>query len=98
MWDRHVLPHLGRYHLKEITPQVVTNYRAELSAAGVGDASTRKGLFMLQAVMGFAVLHGALSYSSPSETPRSSRCLPTPACVLGRRSGCAGRASATASS
>jgi hypothetical protein len=25
MWDRHVLPHLGRYRLKEITPEVVTN-------------------------------------------------------------------------
>jgi hypothetical protein len=58
MWDRHVLPHLGRYRLKEIIPEVVANYRAELTAAGVGDASTRKALFMLQAVMGFAVLHG----------------------------------------
>jgi hypothetical protein len=26
MWDRHVLPHLGRYRL-EITPEVVTNWR-----------------------------------------------------------------------
>ena len=72
MWDRHVLPHLGRYRLKEITPEVVTNYRAELTAAGVGDASTRKGLFMLQAVMGFAVLHGAVPYN-PVKAVRKPR-------------------------
>jgi site-specific recombinase XerD len=122
MWDRHVLPHLGRYRLKEITPEVVTNYCAELTAAGVGDASTRKGLFTLQAVMGFAVLHGAVPYNpvkavrKPRQLSRTVRplapqtveairrqlslrdALPTPACVLGRRSGCAGRTSATASS
>ena len=72
MWDRHVLPHLGRYRLKEITPEVVTNYRAELTAAGVGDATTRKGLFTLQAVMGFAVLHGAVPYN-PVKAVRKPR-------------------------
>jgi integrase len=72
MWDRHVLPHLGRYRLKEITPEVVANYRAELTAAGVGDASARKALFMLQAVMGFAVLHGAAPYN-PVKAVRKPR-------------------------
>jgi integrase len=72
MWDRHVLPHLGRYRLREITPEVVANYRAELSARGVGDASIRKAMFMLQGVLGLAVLHGAIAYN-PVKAVRKPR-------------------------
>ena len=72
MWDRHVLPHLGRYRLREITPEVVANYRADLSARGVGDASTRKAMFLLQGVLGLAVLHGAIAYN-PVKAVRKPR-------------------------
>jgi integrase len=72
MWDRHVLPHLGRYRLREITPEVVASYRADLSARGVGDASTRKAMFLLQGVLGLAVLHGAIAYN-PVKAVRKPR-------------------------
>ena len=58
LWDRHILPRLGGYQLREITPQVVATVRADLTAAGVGDATVRKALFILQGVMGLAVLRG----------------------------------------
>src|SRR5918999_4062868 len=41
-WERHVLPHLGRYRLREITPEVLASYRVELSATGLGDPNSRK--------------------------------------------------------
>jgi integrase len=72
MWDRHVLPHLGRYRLREVTPEVVASYRAELTAGGVGDASIRKAMFMLQGVLGLAVLHGAIAYN-PVKAVRKPR-------------------------
>ena len=48
MWDRHVLPHLGRYHLKEITPEVVTNWRILLIEGSVSygrEKSTKTVLY-----------------------------------------------------
>jgi len=52
VWDKHVLPRLGMYRLQEVTPEVVADFRAELSERGVGDATARKALFIRQAVMG----------------------------------------------
>jgi hypothetical protein len=31
VWDKHVLPQLGMYRLQELTPEVVADFRAELS-------------------------------------------------------------------
>ena len=48
MWDRHVLPHLGRYRLKEITPEVVTNWRILLIEGSVSygrEKSTKTVLY-----------------------------------------------------
>jgi integrase len=61
VWDSHVLPRLGTYRLKEITPEVVANLRADMTEAGVGDATTRKALFLLQGVLGLAVVRGAIA-------------------------------------
>src|SRR5919109_858843 len=36
MWDRHVLPHLGRYRLKEITPAVVEHPQTNAADRGLG--------------------------------------------------------------
>ena len=45
------------------TPEVVASYRADLSATGLGDASTRKAMFLLRGVPGLAVLYGAIAYN-----------------------------------
>ncbi len=75
LWDLHVLPHLGRRRLREITPEVVANLRADLDAAGVGAATARSSLFVLQSVMRLAVLQGKLQ-SNPVKVvakPRQER-------------------------
>jgi hypothetical protein len=70
VWDSHVLPRLGTYRLKEITPEVVANLRADMTEAGVGDATTRQALFLLQGVLGLAVVRGAIA-SNPVKAVRS---------------------------
>jgi hypothetical protein len=72
VWDKHVLPRLGVYRLQELTPEVVADFRAELSERGVGDATVRKAMFMLQGVMGLAVLHGHIA-SNPVKAVRKPR-------------------------
>ena len=64
VWDCHVLPGLGGYRLKELTPEVVSEFRAMLADKGVGDATIRKAMFTLQSVMGLAVLHGRVATNS----------------------------------
>jgi integrase len=55
LWDRHVLPRLGGTALRELTPEVVASFRADLTAAGVGDPTVRKTLAFLQGVLQRAV-------------------------------------------
>ena len=55
LWDRHVLPRLGGIELRELTPEMVASFRADLSAAGVGDATVRKTLAFVQGVLQRAV-------------------------------------------
>ena len=64
VWDNHVLPWLGGYRLKELTPDVVNEFRVMLADKGVGDATIRKAMFILQSVMGLAVLHGKVATNS----------------------------------
>ena len=67
--DSHVLSRLGQLRLREITPWVVLEFRAELSEAGVGRPTARKALFLLQAIMRLAVLRGAVDHN-PVEAVR----------------------------
>ncbi|MCP9491396.1 MAG: hypothetical protein MSC31_16210 [Solirubrobacteraceae bacterium MAG38_C4-C5] len=53
--DRHILPHLGRYRLRELTPRVLNRYRAELLTGGVGQPTVRKALAVLQSMITVAV-------------------------------------------
>ena len=50
-WDAHVLPRLGSISLRELTPDVINRFRLELEADGVGPASIRKALTLLQGVL-----------------------------------------------
>jgi integrase len=51
LWDTHVLPRLGSLRLREITPSIVTRFRLELEAAGVGRVSIHKSMTLLQGVL-----------------------------------------------
>jgi hypothetical protein len=43
-WNSHVLPRLGGYRLRDLSPQVIVGFRTELEAAGVGRDVIRKAL------------------------------------------------------
>src|SRR4051812_8056342 len=58
VWGRHVLPRIGGYALREITPAVVDDLRADLHRAGVGDPTIIKALGLLQGVMKKAFIGG----------------------------------------
>jgi len=51
MWDTHVLPRLGETPLRELTPEMINRFRLELEADGVGPASVRRSLVLLQGVL-----------------------------------------------
>jgi integrase len=47
----HGLPRLGSLRLREITPSIVTRFRLELEAEGVGRVSIHKAMTLLQGVL-----------------------------------------------
>jgi len=55
LWDAHVLPRLGAIRLRDIDPQTIARFRAELTSAGVGPSSIRRVMVILQGVLERAV-------------------------------------------
>ena len=55
LWDAHVLPRLGAMRLRDLNPEVIARFRADLTRSGVGDASVRKVLAILQGALQRAV-------------------------------------------
>jgi integrase len=51
LWNGHARPRLGQLQLRELTPQTIARFRAELEAAGVGVEAIRKTMTMLQGVL-----------------------------------------------
>lgn len=51
LWDTHVLPRMGSLRLRELTPAVITRFRLELEAEGVGRVSIAKAMTLLQGVL-----------------------------------------------
>ena len=72
VWDLHVLPRIGGYRLRDVTPELVDNLGADLAAADVGAATARKSLFMLQGVMRLAVVRGVVR-DNPVKAVRKPR-------------------------
>jgi len=55
VWNRQALPRLGHVRLRDLSPAVVARFRSELENAGVGAASVRKTMTMLQSMLRVAV-------------------------------------------
>ena len=55
VWNRHLLPRVGHLELRQLTPGAVARLRADLEADGVGPATIRKALGLLQAICRQAV-------------------------------------------
>jgi integrase len=72
LWDTHVLPRLGSLRLREITPLVITRFRIELEAEGVGRVSIHKAMTLLQGVLRRACEWDRLA-SNPARAVRKPR-------------------------
>src|SRR4051794_23830565 len=74
LWNGHAAPRLGHLPLRELHPQTVARFRADLEAEGVGIEAIRKTMTMLQGVMQRAVEWGRVQ----SNPVRSTRKPPKP--------------------
>ena len=63
VWDLWVLPYLGEYELREIDVGVADDYMADLHDAECGLETQRKALYLLQAVLGYAVRRRRIPYN-----------------------------------
>ncbi len=61
--DLRILPELGGYKLRDITPGVVQRFLAGLTRAGVGDASVIKTAAVLQSIMRNAILDEHIEFN-----------------------------------
>jgi integrase len=49
--DAHILPRLGALPLRELTPETITGWKADLAKAGLGVESQRKALKLLRGIL-----------------------------------------------
>jgi integrase len=66
--EGHALPRLGQLQLRELSPQVIARFRAELEADGVGIEAIRKTMTMLQGVLHRAVEWGRVPTNAVKTT------------------------------
>ncbi len=64
--DLRILPELGGYRLREITPGIVQRFLADCTKAGVGDASVIKTAAVLQSIMRKAIIDEHIEYNPVS--------------------------------
>jgi integrase len=67
--DKHILPRLGRLRLRDVTPEVLARFRADLEKAGVGRSSVRISLVVVQAMFSRAQEWGWVS-NNPARAVR----------------------------
>jgi hypothetical protein len=75
VWERHMLPALGDYGVRELTPKRLTRFRADLEQAGVGTATVVKALTIVQSILTFAVSEEVVEYNAAAAVrkPRYTR-------------------------
>jgi integrase len=60
LWDRYVLPRLGGFELRRLTPAMIESFQAELRREGVGEPTILKTLTLLQGMLQRAVVWGRI--------------------------------------
>jgi integrase len=55
MYEKHISPRLGGRGLRELSPKVLTRFRSDLQRAGVGVATVRKALAIVQSILRLAI-------------------------------------------
>jgi integrase len=59
VWGKHLLPRIGGYELRQISPLIIEELRGELGQA-TGAPTARKALMLLQGIMRRALVHGLI--------------------------------------
>jgi integrase len=77
-WDRHVLPTLGDYPLREITAPVLRRHFADMRARGVGAEAIKKTKLVLQSCLRLAVEEGLIP-ANPAQAVKLPRAPQRPA-------------------
>ena len=62
-WTNHIMPRLGDYGVRELTPKRLARFREELEKAGVGTATVRKAMAILQSILSFAVAEELVEFN-----------------------------------
>jgi hypothetical protein len=75
IWERHILPVLGEYGVRELSPKRLTRFRAELEQGGVGTATVVKALTIVQSILSFAVSEEIVEFNAAAAVrkPRYTR-------------------------
>lgn len=60
VWGTHLLPRLGAYELRAITPMLVEDFRAQLDSQHVGVQTQRKALMLLSGILRRAAVRGLI--------------------------------------
>lgn len=60
VWGTHLLPRVGDYELRAITPMLVEDLRAQFDRQRVGVQTQRKALMLLQGILRRAVVRGLI--------------------------------------
>jgi len=76
VWGTHLLPRIGDYPLREITPALVEDLCSQFRAAKVGVQTQRKAVMLLQGILRRAVVRGLIP-SNPVSVVDKPRQPPT---------------------
>ncbi len=76
LYDSHVSPWLGRYQLRQLTPEVIGRWQANRLAAGAPVESTRKALTLLGGILQRALEAGRIP-TNPQRLVRKAAPAPT---------------------
>jgi hypothetical protein len=66
-WTNHIMPRLGDYGVRELTPKRLARFREELEKAGVGTATVRKAMAILQSILSFAVAEELVEFNAAAQ-------------------------------
>jgi integrase len=74
-WTNHIMPRLGDHGVRELTPKRLARFREELERAGVGVATMRKTMAIIQSILSFAVAEELVEFNAAASVrkPRYER-------------------------
>jgi hypothetical protein len=72
-WVNHIMPRLGDYGVRELTPKRLARFREELERTGVGAATVRKTVAIVQSILSVAVAEELVEFNAAASRSRARR-------------------------